>query len=144
MADYGVAILACIAGESARMNASAIAAKTKLPEPTVAKILKLLGKAELVTSIRGAGGGYVMEQAAHDVSVADILMAIDGPVSLVSCVEGSDDKCFYEDLCPSKGRWDEVNSAVTGALENVKLTDMMPAKRLGAVSQQRTNYEGRA
>ncbi len=146
MADYGVVILACIAGESTRMNASAIAAKTKLPEPTVAKILKLLGKAELVTSIRGAGGGYVMDHAAHEISVADILIAIDGPVSLVSCLEGSEDKCFYESLCPSKGRWDEVNSAVFSALESVKLTDMMPAKAksAGVISQTSTNYEGRA
>ncbi len=112
------------------MSASGVAERTGLPEPTVAKVLKLLAKREVVSSVRGAGGGYILSGKPEEVSVADIVMAVDGPVSLAACVENSDDICGYACDCPVKGRWDSVNAAIRGALEDIKLSDMLKDRPL--------------
>lgn len=127
LADYAVVILASLLEKEGELaSASEISSVTKLPEPTVAKVLKLLSKANLVQSIRGAQGGYKMARSANDMHIADIVTAIDGPVALAACVEGSNDEpCSYAGGCPVKGRWDMVNVAVRGALEDITLADMI-------------------
>lgn len=131
LADYAVVILASLLEkEGALASASEISAETKLPEPTVAKVLKLLSKADLVQSIRGAQGGYKMARSSKDMHIADIVTAIDGPVALAACVEGSNDEpCSYAGGCPVKGRWDMVNVAVRHALEEITLADMIVPQR---------------
>jgi FeS assembly SUF system regulator len=126
LADYAVVVLATLsAPQEEWMTASAVSVKTRLPEPTVAKVLKLLAKAELATSLRGAAGGYKAAHTAKDISIADIVKAVDGPISLTACVEGSNEPCGYACSCPVKGRWDKVNLAIRTALEEVSLADMI-------------------
>ncbi len=76
-----------------------IAAVTGLPEPTVAKVLKALAAGGLVTSQRGARGGYRLARPLGSIQVADVIAAIDGPVHLTACVEGSQASCETEHLC---------------------------------------------
>lgn len=143
MADYAVVVLANMAGsETAHVNAGGLACGTGLPEPTVAKVLKLLSKAGVVKSIRGAGGGYTLARAAVEVTVADIVIAIDGPISLTACVEGSATSCDYAVCCPVSGRWDQVNESVRLALEEVTLADMMvKAGSCAGKKMMKGNYE---
>jgi len=125
MADYAVVVLATLARSDAQMTASGISTKTGLPEPTVAKVLKLLSREDFLASIRGVNGGYKLSKAPNEISVARIITAVDGPISLTACVDGSEQVCGYESSCAVKGRWNNVNYAVRGALESVMLADMM-------------------
>ena len=107
------------------MSAHCLAEATGLPEPTVSKVLKLLAKSCVVNSVRGVNGGYSLARGTADINVAQIVRAIEGPVTLATCVENSPESCGYAACCPVKGRWDAVNSVVKAALESVSLADMI-------------------
>jgi len=126
-ADYAVVILSELAqAKDMRLAASDIAAKTSLPEPTVAKILKSLTKGRVLTSTRGVNGGYGLARAAEKITVADIITAMDGPISLTDCADNS--PCVMEGHCSMHGRWGKVNMAIRAALESVTLVDLMQAE----------------
>jgi FeS assembly SUF system regulator len=126
MTDYGVVLLNYLAQDEAqRSTAPELAVRTGLPAPTVAKILKALARADVIAATRGAQGGYALERPADEVSVAEIIAALDGPVALTACVEGSDDNCAVERLCPLAGGWNRINAAVKTALDSVTLADLI-------------------
>jgi Rrf2 family protein len=104
-----------------------IAARTGIPEPTVAKVLKSLSAAALVTSQRGARGGYRLVRPLEDVPVGEVIAAMDGPIALAACVDGSPTECESLALCPVRGRWDPVNDAIQRALSAISLADMREA-----------------
>ncbi len=95
-----------------------------MPLPTVAKLLNALSHENLIESHRGAAGGYTLRRPAEDISVAEIIQALEGPIALTACVEGSEDDCGVASLCPMRGNWDRVNRAIYGALSEVTLADM--------------------
>jgi len=124
LTDYAtVVLIEMVHGEKVRSTQN-IADRTSIPLPTVAKLMKNLSKAGLVTSQRGAGGGYRLGRAASDVTVADVIQAVEGPIALTACVDTSDEHCGIENLCPVQGKWNRVNASVRAALEDVTLTDM--------------------
>ncbi len=104
-----------------------IATATGVPEPTVAKVLKALSAANLVVSHRGARGGYRLFRPLEEVAIADVIEAIDGPIALTACVDGSPAPCEVQRLCAAKGRWDLVNDAIREALGRITLADMREA-----------------
>jgi FeS assembly SUF system regulator len=129
LADYAVVVLASLVqGGDSLQSAVALAGHTGLPEPTVAKVLKLLSKENIVHSLRGSNGGYRLTQKPQDITIANILLAIDGPVSLTACVEGSSAQCSYQCSCLMKGRWNSVNLAIQKAFEEISLEDMIAPK----------------
>lgn len=132
MADYAVVVLAYLAANQESLHsASMISLYVFLPEPTVSKVLKLLNKSDLVSSVRGASGGYKITQSAEHISLADIIIAIEGPIALTSCVEASNDSCALSKNCGVNGRWNGVSLAIETALDNVSLRSMMtPPKQI--------------
>lgn len=126
MTDYGVVVMVHLAeAADTVMTAPEIASATGLTQPTVAKLLKTLVQGGLATSQRGAQGGYTLARPAEEISVVEALEVLDGPLSLTACVDGDHDTCDRENLCPMSGRWNRVNAAILGALQNVTLADMM-------------------
>ena len=127
LTDYAVVILGQMSrGERAVLQTSVgLSQSTGLPEPTVAKVLKLLVKGGLVTSSRGVKGGYQLTQSPEAINMARVLEAVEGPVVLTSCVEGKQDCCSHAQSCSMKGKWNPVNDAMKMALENVSLAQMM-------------------
>ena len=110
MTDYGVVILADMAHQNEKQNgavlsASHIAQNTKLPEPTVSKILKLLSKHDLVNSSRGASGGYTLNKKPKDINMVHVIRATDGPINLTACVDNNAPCCDLADTCTIKGQW---------------------------------------
>ena len=85
MTDYATVILIEMARTGAVESTQRIAAHTGIPLPTVAKILKSLVRADLVASHRGVTGGYALGRPAADISVADVIQAIEGPVRVTAC-----------------------------------------------------------
>ena len=131
LTDYAVVVLGQLARNSGKVEtATEIAMSTGIPLPTVSKILKILSNAFIVTSHRGAGGGYLLERRADDVRVAEIIEAFEGPIALTACVDSAVDNCSIEALCPMKGNWNTVNEAIRTTLFCLTLADMITASPL--------------
>lgn len=131
MTDYGVILLCSMAQRPDCLStAPELAARTLLPAPMVAKVLKALGKAEIVTATRGSQGGYTLSRVPTHITVAEVISALDGPVALTACVEGSDESCAAERTCPMAGGWNRINVAVKTALDTVTLADLMADSNL--------------
>lgn len=125
LTDYAVVTLsAMVERDGILLSAVQLAEITTLPEPTVSKVLKMLAKGGVINSVRGAHGGYRLAEMPEDITILDIIEAIEGPVALTACIEGSHENCAIVKMCGTKGRWDLVNTAVKTALENVTLRDM--------------------
>jgi FeS assembly SUF system regulator len=127
LTDYAVAALVRLSTGDGVQTTPGIAAAIGVPEPTVAKVLKALGASGLVNSTRGAHGGYRLGRPLRDIAVAEVILAIDGPIALTSCVDGGQG-CESQSLCPVAGRWDPVNDAIRSALEGISLADMAVAE----------------
>ena len=98
LTDYGTVVLACLAASpDRRQTATAVAERTRLGLPTVSKLLKNLHRAGLVTSMRGAHGGYQLARPATRISAAAIIDAIEGPVAITEC-SGSHSTCDIESV----------------------------------------------
>jgi FeS assembly SUF system regulator len=127
LTDYAVAALVRLGRAEGVETSPGIAAAIGLPEPTVAKVLKALANSGLVISQRGAHGGYRLAKPLTAIPVADVILAIDGPIALTSCVDGAVGGCESQSLCPVAGRWDPVNDAIRAALTAITLADMEAA-----------------
>ncbi len=126
LTDYAVVVLCQLARHEGRaMTAPQISQDTILPLPTVSKILNALSKADLVVAQRGAAGGYSLSRAAEDIKVSEIIQALEGPIALTACVEGSADGCEVEAICPMSGHWNKINAAVRHALDQVSLAEII-------------------
>lgn len=131
LTDYAVVVLIRLSeadcGAGLVQTTPGISAATGVPEPTVAKVLKALAGSGLVSSQRGARGGYRLLRPLSAITVADVITAIDGPIALTACVDGSVSACDVQSFCAVKGRWDLVNEAIHGALASITLSQMRGA-----------------
>ena len=125
LADYGVIIATHLAGDPERqVNATSVAEATRLPQATVAKVLKRLAHAGIVTGARGAAGGYRLARSPAAISIAEVVAAIDGEIAVTQCsshVEG----CERTHFCPTRPHWAHINRAVGQALGAVSLAEMV-------------------
>jgi FeS assembly SUF system regulator len=148
LADYGIVLLNYVAqpvGRSsdltpsrpAGLTARELSQRSGLPYPTVSKVLKALGRGGLLVSQRGIHGGYALARPAEQISVAEMVSCIDGPIALTSCLAPSAQRCELEAACPVRGNWQRINSVVLGALSKLSLADMQrpSALPLHAVGQ---------
>jgi len=130
--DYGFVLLSELAarpeeaaGGSHRVaNAPELAHETRLPLPMVAKILKLLARHGLVDSHRGVKGGYSLARDPKQISAAEIVRALEGPVALTVCIDGSPGECERETFCAVRAHWQRINEAVDSALAGITLEDL--------------------
>jgi FeS assembly SUF system regulator len=126
MADYAVVTMSAAARHcgGARVSAADLAEETGLPLPTVHKVIALLGKAGLLRSIRGGGGGLQLARPAAAITLADIVEAVEGPIALTACVEHGKHDCALEGACCVQPHWGLVNAAMRGALAGIPLTQL--------------------
>ena len=129
LTDYGTVVLAHMARDGAGLvSAAEVAGATGIALPTVSKLLKSLAKADLVNSTRGSHGGYQLARDAHEISAADVIDALEGPVSITEC-SAIDSHCDFEDSCNVGGAWQRINVAIRRALDDVSLADLLRTKR---------------
>jgi len=142
--DYGVVLcthLAAAEGGGAR-NVRDLAADTRIPQPTAAKVLKRLGRAGLVESQRGAHGGYRLARAPERVTIAELIAALEGPIAVTECsTEETAGVCDFEGSCEVQINWQQINSAVEGALSSITLADMTKPSAPRLVSLARSAGE---
>ena len=134
LTDYATVILTHIAHQPNELHAASdITHETGVALPTVSKVLKLLAKNNILTSHRGAKGGYVLTKKPSETNVAEIITAIEGPISMTECITDSG-LCEQEPSCEIKGNWHLINRAVYTAIEAVSLADMIAPRRLQSVN----------
>ncbi|HEX8987293.1 MAG TPA: SUF system Fe-S cluster assembly regulator [Rhodocyclaceae bacterium] len=124
MTDYGTVIMAQMAMRPDEIfSASEIAAAAGLAATTASKILKTLARHQLLRSVRGAKGGYMLARPPERISVAEIIAAMEGAVAVTECGIGPS-RCAQEARCPSRNNWRRLNQMVSGMLGGVSLLDM--------------------
>lgn len=136
LSDYAVVLLAAAARypAGARLSATLLAEETGVPLPTAQKLTGRLAAAGLLATARGAGGGFRLTRSAAEVSLADIVEAVEGPIAMTTCVDTARHDCALEGSCAVRPHMSIVNGVVRGALAGVSLETLAcaPAKA-GAV-----------
>lgn len=125
--DYGVVLCTHLATaeDGGARNVRDLAADTRIPQPTAAKVLKRLARAGVVESQRGAHGGYRLARAPERVTIAELIAALEGPIAVTECsTEETAGVCDFEGSCEVQINWQQINSAVEGALSSITLADM--------------------
>jgi FeS assembly SUF system regulator len=141
LTDYATLILARLACEPVqRLTAAQIAAETGLAAPTVSKLLKQLHRRGLVQSTRGLHGGYLLARPADQISAAQILDALEGPMALTECASTAS-HCCIETTCLVGRAWQRVNQAIRRSLQEISLLELAGlsspggAERVSALDQ---------
>jgi FeS assembly SUF system regulator len=125
MSDYGMLILGDLAlRKDAYVSTTDIASSTHIALPTVQKLLKKLHKKELVISKQGPLGGYALHDSAKFTSVAMIIQALEGDLSLTQCTS-KEIKCAIESSCQIGDAWHVINRTIISALEKLTLLDLV-------------------
>jgi FeS assembly SUF system regulator len=134
--DYAFVVLVHIAerNHSSPVSANAISDSTRIPLPTVSKVLQQLTSAGLVSSLRGVNGGYQICVPAEEISVARVIEALEGPLALTECADGDPDTCSESRHCPLHRHWPLINQAVYRALSDVCLADLSKGSLEGAAN----------
>lgn len=124
LTDYATVVLARLAVDPGRQyTATELAAETHIAAPTVSKVLKQLHRHELVASTRGLRGGYRLARSAAEITAADILVALEGPLALTECARRPG-RCSIQETCSTGRSWQRVSHAIRRALESVTLLEL--------------------
>lgn len=129
---YGLRALIDLAqySEDAPVSISSIAARQEISERYLEQLMSLLKKAGFVKSIRGAGGGYVLAKAAADISVGDILRALEGSLEPVECGAYHPEMgCQTADRCVTKYVWKKINESINRTVDEIKLDQLVNESR---------------
>lgn len=123
LTDYAILMMVELTRNREVLSAHALAERVRVEVPTASKVLKLLAGQGLLQSFRGASGGYRVRRGAADISVAEVIAAIEGPIAMTECsVERG--LCDQEESCELRGNWQRISLAVAEALEQVTLAEM--------------------
>jgi FeS assembly SUF system regulator len=122
--DYGIMLMTAMAQDADQSySAAALAKQCQLPLPMVSKILKSLARSGLLLSQRGSRGGYSLARLPKDITAADIIDALEGPIAITECTTDTQ-ACLHQHYCGVGGHWNRINRAIREALENISLLEM--------------------
>lgn len=124
LTDYATVIMSYLALDPNNvLSASRIARAIHLSAPTVSKILKILSEAGLVISFRGTGGGYRLARSSKEITLADVVSAIEGDLAITECC-ASNSTCALDSLCGIKDNWQIINKIILTTLAGLTVHDM--------------------
>ena len=125
MTDYAILVLGVLhSRQGVWLSSSQIAETAQLTQATAAKLVKALVAAGLVETHRGTHGGSQLARPVSQISIAEVVEAIEGPIALTACVDGAEEPCSVQQGCFMGGNWNRVNNALRGALSSVSLADL--------------------
>jgi len=141
LADYAVVMMAAAARRAAgeRLTATLLAGETGVPLPTAQKLTGRLAAAGLLETARGTGGGFRLARRAGEISLADIVEAVEGPILMTVCVDAARHDCALESACQVRPHMNLVNGAVRGALQAVSLSQLAGAPAEAGARPRRHN-----
>jgi FeS assembly SUF system regulator len=129
MTDYASMLLACLAqSPNAVHSASDLAEQTRLELPTVSKVLKPLSRAGLIAAFRGSQGGYRLARPAADISLFEVVEAMEGRLQMTDC-SGTHSHCEHETHCGMQDHWRKINDVIADALKSVSIAELGGAPR---------------
>ena len=125
LTDYGIMLVTLLARDrhAVPLSARDVADKSRLPRPTVSKLLKALAHGGILETHRGVRGGYRLAKPPEQINVADIIAALEGPIGITECT-AHPGQCGVEPLCPVRTNWRRINRAVLDALQGISLAEM--------------------
>ena len=134
LTDYATVVMTVLADAERVHSAQELAERAHLELPTVSKLLKQLAHAELVESFRGVNGGYRLARAPERITIAEIVIAMEGPIGMTECSAHAG-ACGHEPHCGVRVNWQRINHAIAGALSSVSLADMLhpPTKQRATI-----------
>lgn len=129
--DYATVLLSHMASAPQRVcNVSELAQATHVSAPMASKTLKVLAREGLIESERGASGGYRLSRDPSQISIADIVRAIEGPIALTQC--SSHEGCSLQSHCQIRPHWQVINRTIINSLKQLSLAELQgPASHLG-------------
>lgn len=125
---YGLRAMIDLAihAESHTVSLKSISERQGISENYLERIIALLKKADYVASTRGAQGGYALNRVADDISVGDILRALEGDLNPVDCTLTNDDlECSAENFCVTKFVWKKISDSINEVVDGISLQDMV-------------------
>tara|TARA_R110002124_G_scaffold58227_6_gene162338 strand:+ start:46 stop:510 length:465 start_codon:yes stop_codon:yes gene_type:complete len=126
LTDYAIIILRHIViNKKNKYSAATLSEEIKLNTPTVSKLLKLLAKANILTSFRGIEGGYTLIKRAADISMLDVSYAIDGKYGLTDCSIENKEDCKNLSICPLVNKWQILSDLFKDILGAISLEDII-------------------
>lgn len=123
---YGLTAVLDIAMQNEATSVSSIAGRQNISENYLEKLLSLLKKAGIVNSVRGAQGGYVLTKKPQEISVGEVLRALEGNLNPIGCAL-IDEKisCEGEESCKTKYVWKRISDSINEAVDGILLSDLM-------------------
>jgi FeS assembly SUF system regulator len=138
LADYAVVLMTAAARRpaAARLSATELSSETGVPLPTAQKLMGQLAASGLLQSVRGVGGGFTLARPGAQISLADIIEAVEGPIAMTQC-SGSEkpSECALDAHCRLKPHMSIVTHAVRGALCAVTLTSLCGPASTGGLAR---------
>ena len=129
LADYAVSIIYAFSGsEKEILSSQDIVEKTKLHKATVNKLLAQLVKKNVLEPFRGTKGGYRLKKGLDNISIRELIEAIEGPVLLTDCLNKNANNCNLFNVCNTKTIWSFINTEINNTLENIKIKDIKSKK----------------
>ena len=123
--DYAIVLLIRMVEEPhPSHSARDLATEVHLPLPIVCKVLKTLARGGLLVSHRGVNGGYSLAQPPEQISIADVISALDGPIALTECQAHAPLTCCIQGNCSSRQKWNRINHLIQQTLADISLAEM--------------------
>ena len=128
---YGLRALIDLAlySENETVSIQSIARRQNISDSYLEQLMRKLRSAGLIVSVRGAQGGYKLARPANEISVGDVLRALEGTLEAVTC-GGEDNSCQGADLCVTKFVWERINSSIRDTVDSIKLSQLVEESRL--------------
>jgi|SRR3972149_7569664 len=122
--DYGLMAISHIAyrEEDRVVNSKHIAEEYHIPQELLAKILQKLARKGLITSQNGPKGGYVLAKEPHEITVGEVIKAIEGPIRLVDCYIGND--CQQIGKCSVRQPIQKIQNSIAQLLDSITIDEM--------------------
>jgi Rrf2 family protein len=132
-ADYAVRAVLYLArlGTSERAATSTVAEEQRIPPSFLAKIISQLSIAGLLHTSRGARGGVTLARDAKDISLLEVIEAIDGPIQINECV-GDEALCTFDEECPLKPVWSEAQNELVKRLQGTNFAQLLEKSKVPA------------
>lgn len=118
-----------VSSENEAVSLNSVAERQHISEGYLEQLMAKLKKSKLVTSIRGASGGYRLARAAEEISVGDILRSLEGSLKAVECPGLAEEGCEDSDFCVTKYVWQRMNESITRTVDEIRLSDLVAESR---------------
>lgn len=103
-----------------------ISERQNLSDPYLEQLIAILRKDGLITSVRGAQGGYMLSRSPSEISVGDILRSLEGPMAPAECVlDDYDRECIKTDVCVTRMLWEKIMDSINSVIDSISLQDMV-------------------